>query len=49
MEGVHVARQPAAQLVDARDERFKVVAILDAGIFSDGLQPLALQTDQIDS
>ena len=47
VEVVHVARQRAAQLVDARDQGFEMIAILDACVLGDRLEPLTLQANQV--
>ncbi len=48
VEVVHVARQRAAQLVDAWNQRLEVVAILDTCILGNSLDSLTLQANQID-
>lgn len=39
MKGIHTVRESATQFVDSRNKGFKMIAILDASIFSDFFQP----------
>ena len=47
VELLHVVRQLAAQLVDARHQGLEVVAVLDAGHLGDLLDALAFEPDQV--
>jgi hypothetical protein len=47
MELLHVLRQFPTQFVDARNQRLKVVVVLNAGRLCDLFDPLSLQSDQV--
>ncbi len=49
MEVDHAAGQLPSQLIDAGHQRLEMVAILDASVFGDFLEPLAFQPDEVHS
>ena len=46
-EPADVARQGSTQLVDARRQRFEMIAVLDARVLDNFLQALAVKTDRV--
>ena len=49
MEGLHVVGQFPSQFINARDQRFEMIAVFYAGVFRDHLQTFSFHADQVDS
>lgn len=48
VERIHAVGQFSAQFVNAGDQGFKMVAVLDAGVLGDLFQPFTVESDQVD-